>query len=74
MIKEDVKFINSTVFEGMTSIRAIIRAWDEGIAKRQIKEILYDATRITKISKEIGYLKAVSEKYGFSVRKQCRGA
>jgi hypothetical protein len=40
MIKEDVKFINSTVFEGMTSIRAIIRAWDEGIAKRQIKEIL----------------------------------
>ena len=69
MIKEDVKFINSTVFEGMTSIRAIIRAWDEGIAKRQIKEILYDAAKITKISKEIGYLKAVSEKYGFSVRE-----
>ena len=69
MIKEDVRFINSTVFEGMTSIRAIIRAWDDGIAKRQISEILYDGARIAKISKEIGYLKAVSEKYGFSVRE-----
>ena len=69
MIKEDVKFINSTVFEGMTSIRAIIRAWDDGIAKRQIKEILYDAERLSKISKEIGYLKAVSDKYGFVVRE-----
>ena len=69
MIKEDVKFINSTVFEGMTSIRAIIRAWDDGIAKRQIKEILYDAERLPKISKEIGYLKAVSDKYGFVVRE-----
>ncbi len=67
MIKEDVKFINSTVFEGMTSIRAIIRAWDDGIARRQIKEIIYDGARLSKISKEIGYLKAVSEKYGFSV-------
>ena len=67
MIKEDVKFINSTVFEGMTSIRAIIRAWDDGIARRQIKEILYDGARLSKIAKEIGYLKAVSEKYGFSV-------
>jgi 23S rRNA (guanosine2251-2'-O)-methyltransferase len=69
MIKEDVKFINSTVFEGMTSIRAIIRAWDDGIARRQINEILYDSARISKIAKEVGYLKAVSEKYGFSVRE-----
>ena len=69
MIKEDVKFINSTVFEGMTSIRAIIRAWDDGIAKRQIKEIVYDVSRIAKIAKEIGYLKAVSDKYGYTVRE-----
>ena len=69
MIKEEVKFINSTVFEGMTSIRAILRAYDEGISKRQIKEILYDAARLAKISKEVGYLRAVSEKYGFSLRE-----
>ncbi len=73
MIKEEVKFINSTVFEGMTSIRAIIRAWDEGIAKRQIKEIVYDKDRLSKIAKEIGYLKAVSEKYGYSVRESESG-
>ncbi len=73
MIKEEVKFINSTVFEGMTSIRAIIRARDEGIAKRQIKEIVYDKDRLSKIAKEIGYLKAVSEKYGYSVRESESG-
>ncbi len=69
MIKEDVKFINSTVFEGMTSIRAILRAWDEQIAKRQIREILYDTSKLSKISKDIGYLRAVSEKYGYSLRE-----
>ena len=67
MIKEDVKFINSTVFEGMTSIRAIIKAWDNGIAKRQIKKILYDKSKLSKISKEVGYFKAVCDKYGFEL-------
>ena len=69
MIKEEVKFINSTVFEGMTSIRAILRAHDQEIARRQIKEILYDVDRLSKISKEIGYLRAVSDKYGYSLRE-----
>lgn len=67
MIKEDVKFINSTVFEGMTSIRAIIKARDNGIAKRQIKKILYDKSKLSKISKEVGYFKAVCNKYGFEL-------
>ncbi len=69
MIKEDVKFEKSCIFEGMTSIRSIIKSIDLKISDRKITEILYDASKIKKISKEIVYLKAVSEKYGFWVRE-----
>lgn len=67
MIKEETKFINSTVFEGMTSIRAIISAADANINPRKIKYILYDQAKISKIAKNVGYLKAVSNKYNFEV-------
>ena len=67
MQKENIKFEDSLVFEGMTSIRAIIRGCDANISDRRIKNILYDKEKIQKIGKNIGYLKAVSEKYGFVV-------
>ena len=67
MQKEDIKFQDSTVFEGMTSIRAIIRGIDSGVNDRQIEKILFDKGRIRKISKEIGYFRAVSDKYGFEL-------
>lgn len=65
MIKEETKFIDSTVFEGMTSIRAILSAIDEGISDRRITKILFDKDKYKKNAKNIGYLKAVSSKYGF---------
>ncbi len=67
MQKEEIKFCDSCVFEGMTSIRAIIKAYDEGINNRKILKILFDKDKIKKISKEIGYFKAVSKKYGFEL-------
>ena len=67
MIKEDIKFQDSTVFEGMTSIRAILKANESGHNNRKIQKILYAKERISKIAKEIGYLKAVSQKFGFEV-------
>lgn len=69
MQKETNKFVDSTVFEGMTSIRAIIKALDLGINDRRIKTILFDKDKIAKISKEIGYFKAVSNKYGFELKE-----
>ncbi len=69
MQKEETKFTDSLVFEGMTSIRAIIKAIDGKISDRRIIRILYDGAKSRKISKELGYLKAVSEKYGFTVEK-----
>ncbi len=71
MIKEAVKFQNSLVFEGMTSIRAILKAGELGINDRKIERIIYDRERYQKKAKNIGYLRAVSEKYGFEVRESC---
>ena len=67
MQKETLKFENSTVFEGMTSIRAIMRARDAGINDRKIEKILFDKEKLKKIGKEVGYLRAVSKDYGYEI-------
>ncbi len=69
MQKESLKFIDSTVFEGMTSIRAIIAGIDSGTNNRKISKILFDGDKLRKISKDVGYLRAVSSKYGFELVK-----
>lgn len=67
MIKEDIKFNESFIFEGMTSIRALIKGYDSGVNDRKIKKIIFDAGKIDKIKKELGYFRAVSKKYGFEI-------
>ena len=67
MQKEYLKFEKSNIFEGMTSIRAIIRSIDAGRTNRTIEKILFDKDKLNKISKEIGYLRAVSTKYGYEL-------
>ncbi len=67
MIKEDIKFQNSLVFEGMTSIRSIIKGVESGINDRKIIKVLYDKSKYRKISKDIGYLRAVSYKMNYEV-------
>lgn len=69
MIKEEIKFQESTVFEGMTSIRAILKSLENGTNNRKIKEIILDKTKLSKNLKEIGYLKAVSSKFGFAIKE-----
>ncbi len=71
MQKEDIKFEDSGVFEGMTSIRAIFRGIDFGINDRHIEKILFDKTKLKKISKEVGYLRAVSNQYGYKLVESC---
>lgn len=67
MIKEDIKFQNSLVFEGMTSIRSIIKGVESGINDRKIIKVLYDKSKHRKISKDLGYLKAVSYKMNYEI-------
>ena len=46
MIKENERFADSTVFEGMTSIRAIIDNLKNGVNNaRRISKILYDESK-----------------------------
>ena len=67
MQKESIKFEASNVFEGMTSIRAVIRGIDDAITDRKILRVLFDKTRLSKIHKEVGYLRAISSKYSFDL-------
>ncbi len=69
MIKEDIKFGDSTVFEGMTSIRAIISGRESGVNDRCIKKIIFDIEKLKKNAKEIGYLRAVSSKFGYEIEQ-----
>ena len=69
MQKESIKFSESLVFEGMTSIRAIISAIDAGINDRKINTILYDGSKAAKNAKTLGYLKAVSSKYNYELKE-----
>ena len=73
MQKEELKFKDSTVFEGMMSIRAILRGIDAGINDRKIEKILFDKDKIKKIGKNLGYLRAVSEKYGYEMTETTDG-
>ena len=69
MQKENIKFQDSLSFEGMTSIRAIIEGIEKGINDRKISTVLYDKSKSTKNAKTIGYLKAVSSKYGYKLEE-----
>ena len=69
MIKENERFKDSCVFEGMTSIRAILKGIDEGTNLRKLVTVYFDKDKIKKNAKTIGYLKAVSDKYGFEVEE-----
>ena len=69
MQKEFLKFKDNLCFEGMTSIRAIIEGIDSGINNRKISTILFDKDKSSKNAKTIGYLKAVSNKYGFALEE-----
>ena len=68
MIKEESRFASSTVFEGMTSIRAIIDNLKENIPNaRKITKILFNKNKEKSKYKELGYLKKMGELFGFEV-------
>jgi len=67
--KEYNKFYESDIIEGMTSIRAVIKAFDEDISDRKILEIIFDCERTEARHKELNYLSKVADKYGFTMKK-----
>ncbi len=68
MIKEENRFVSSTIFEGMTSIRALIDNLKAGKENaRKIEKILFDKEKSSKKAKELGYLKKMSELFDFEL-------
>ncbi|MBQ8351034.1 MAG: RNA methyltransferase [Clostridia bacterium] len=65
MQKEDIKFQNSTILEGMTSLRALFAGRKAGTNDRPVERLLYDEKKQDKLYKELSYLRAMSKEYGF---------
>ena len=63
--KEEMKFADSNILEGMTSISALLNTEAEN--NRRITRILIDASKRRSKSAEIGFLIAKSHALGFSV-------
>ncbi len=65
MKNEAEKYLPSNVFEGLTSIRALIRSRELGVSDRMINEIFFDSGRKDKYAREISWLRRMQKKHGF---------
>lgn len=71
MRKEADQFADSTLLEGMTSIRALIHAKDNGVNDRPIEVIYYDPMDKSR-DRDIAYLRAKSAEYGYQLEAKPR--
>ena len=68
MIKEESRFTASTVFEGMTSIRALLDNLKDGVdGARRIEKILFDKGKLKSKEKEFRYLSKMAELFSFDL-------
>lgn len=67
MLKEDIRFQESTVFEGMPSISALISAMKNQIHDRKIQKILFDRDKTKSKAPELRFLRANAEVFGFDL-------
>ena len=69
MQKEENKFADSSIFEGMVSIRALLDAMRGGLSDRRIKRILYTAQHAKKNPRELAFLRHEAERCAFSLEE-----
>ena len=65
MIKEASKFADGLIFEGMTSISAVINSPISN--NRRIEKIIFDQTKSKSKSKELAFLKHKASELGFEI-------
>ncbi len=65
MKREESRFSESTLMEGMISFRAVIAGIEEGISDRRIEKVLFDGTRKKALSGHLSYIRAMGEKHRF---------
>ena len=64
---EKLAIDENLIFEGMTSIRAVIAAIESGSSDRKIIRVLVAESRAKARAKELSYIKAMSFKYDFPI-------
>lgn len=67
MLKEETKFNNTNVFEGMPSISAVIKSIESGVSERKILNVFVDVQKKKSKAREISFLNAKSHQLGFTV-------
>lgn len=67
MLKENLKFENSDIFEGMPSISAVIKSIEARKSDRTITKILFDKEKIKSKAKELSFLKVKSQQMNFPI-------
>ena len=55
------------IFEGMTSISAVIKSVSQSSNSRNIIAVMYDESRAVKIHRELSFLKRMSSQMGFEL-------
>lgn len=66
--KEETRYIEENLFEGIVSFRALIEAQKSEFNNRKIKKVYYAEEKISQSSgKELSYIKAKSWEYGFEL-------
>ncbi len=69
MKKEENRFVNSTVMEGMISFRAVIDGIKNGVNSRKIIKVLFDKTKKKNLTSHLRYIRAMSQEYGFEIEE-----
>ena len=67
MLKENSKFENSNIFEGMPSISAVIKAIENNCSDRKILHVFIDASKVSSKRREIAFLTAKSKALKFDI-------
>ncbi len=67
MIKEQQRFADSNLFEGMVSIRAVLESQHQPHNDRRITELYYAEERTHSHAKEYAWLTHRAEEFGFSI-------
>ncbi|MBQ7354441.1 MAG: RNA methyltransferase [Clostridia bacterium] len=67
MKKEELRYEDSTLMEGMISFRAVIRGMESGVSRRRILRVLYDRSRERNLAGHLSYVRAMSYQHHFEV-------
>lgn len=71
-MNESERISNAVYFEGMTSIRSILKGCEMNVNTRKIETIYFDKNCISSKSRELSYLKRMSVEYSFKIEFEDR--